>query len=104
MSHGQMNPVLAADAEPIPAHHLLVIDQRYKEIRGEKYYSPVEFCRRDAENGKRMFVHLHNAPNHAAIVLKMAVPICIREHDIGGAVGTMLIGAVEETAKIRLNA
>src|ERR1700761_9551338 len=34
----------------------------------------------------------------------MAVPIRIGEHDIGRAVWAMLIGSVEETAKVRLHA
>ena len=51
-----------------------------------------------------MLVQLNNAAHHAAIILKMAVPIRVGEHDIWSAVGAMLIGSVEETAKIRLNA
>src|SRR5271168_1826639 len=34
----------------------------------------------------------------------MAMPICVGEHDIGRAIWAMLIGSVEETAKVRLNA
>ena len=51
-----------------------------------------------------MLVHLDNTAHHAAIVLKMAVPIGITDHQIRSAVGAMLIGGVEEAAKIRLNA
>ena len=51
-----------------------------------------------------MPVEPNNAAHHAAIVLKMAVPICVGEHDIGCAVWAMLIGIVEESAKVRLNA
>ena len=50
-----------------------------------------------------MLVQLNHTAHHAAIVLKMAVPICVAEHDIRSAVRAMLIGGVEETAKIRLN-
>src|SRR5215469_16571546 len=32
------------------------------------------------------------------------LPICVGEHDIGRAVWAMLIGIVEESAKVRLNA
>src|SRR3984885_5427307 len=34
----------------------------------------------------------------------MAVPICVGEHDIRRAVWAVLIGSVEETAKVRVNA
>ena len=51
-----------------------------------------------------MLVHLHNTAHHAAIILKMGVPIRVGEHDIGSAVRAMLVGGVEETAEIRLNA
>ena len=51
-----------------------------------------------------MLVQLNHAAHHAAIVLKMAVPICVAEHDIRSAVRAVLIRAVKETAKIRLNA
>ncbi|MDT7812068.1 MAG: hypothetical protein QOJ42_1984 [Acidobacteriaceae bacterium] len=40
---------------------------------------------------------------YATIIMKMAVPICIAEHDIRSAVGAALIGVVEETAEIWLN-
>ena len=51
-----------------------------------------------------MLVHLNSTAKHAAIILKMGVPIPVAEHDKRSAVGAMLIGGVEETAKIRLNA
>ena len=60
---------------------------------GEKNNNvPLELRRRDAEDGERMLVHLNDAAHHAAIVLKMAVPIGITEHDVRGAVRAMLIG------------
>jgi hypothetical protein len=51
-----------------------------------------------------MLVELNNTAHHVAIVLKTGVPIRVAEHDIRSAVGAMLIGCVEEPAKIRLNA
>ena len=51
-----------------------------------------------------MPVEPNNAAHHGAIVLKMVVPICVGEHDIRRAVLAVLIGSVEETAKVRLNA
>ena len=65
---------------------------------------PWKLRRRHADDGKRMLVQLDHAAHHAAIILKMAVPIRVHEHDIRSAVGAVLIGGVEETAKIRLNA
>ena len=57
-----------------------------------------------ADDGKRMFVELNGTAQHTAIIVKTSMPIRIGEHDIRSAVGAMLIGAVEETAKMRLNA
>jgi hypothetical protein len=48
-------------------------------------------------------VHLNKTTHNATIIVKMAVPICVAEHDIGSAVRTAIIGGVEETAEIRLN-
>ena len=53
---------------------------------------------------KGCLLSLNNAAHHAAIILKMGVPIRVGEHDIRSAVRAMLIGGVEETAEIRLNA
>jgi len=36
--------------------------------------------------------------------LKMALPICVAEHDVGSTVGAALIGPMEEAAKIGLDA
>ncbi len=51
-----------------------------------------------------MLVELNCTAHHAAIILKMAVPKRVGEHDIRGAVWAMLTGPVKETAKIWLNA
>src|SRR6202022_1716017 len=50
-----------------------------------------------------MLAQLNHAAHHASIVLEAAVPIRIAEHEKRGAVGAVLIGTVEETAKVRLN-
>jgi hypothetical protein len=47
-----------------------------------------------------MAVETENAADDATIVLKMAVPIRVGKHDIGG----MLVGWVDKTAKVGLNA
>ena len=86
------------------AGQLLLVHDGHKEIRSEKQDGPLEPWRRHAKDGEWMLVEPNNAAHHAAIVLKMAVPICVGEHDIRSAVWAMLIGIVEEAAKIRLNA
>jgi hypothetical protein len=48
-----------------------------------------------------MLVELHYTAHHAMIVMEVAVPIRIPEHDIGSAVGTVLIGAMKEAAEGR---
>ncbi len=50
-----------------------------------------------------MFVQLNDAAHYAAVILKMAVPIGVRQNDIRSAVWAMLIRGVNESAKIRLN-
>src|ERR1700693_6374699 len=50
-----------------------------------------------------MLVQLNRTAHYAAIIVKMAVPICVTEHDIRSAVRTMIIGKLEETAQVRLN-
>ncbi len=51
-----------------------------------------------------MLAQLNGTAHYAAVILKVAVPIRPGEHDIGSAVGAMLVGAMEEAAKVRLNA
>src|SRR5438132_1358059 len=50
-----------------------------------------------------MLVHENLTAQHTMIGLKMRVPVLVAEHDIRSAVGAMLVGAVEEPAKGRLN-
>src|ERR1700690_539941 len=50
-----------------------------------------------------MIVEPDNTAHRARVVLKMGMPIGVCEHDIRRAVGAVLIGGMEETAKIRLN-
>src|SRR6516164_5622115 len=81
-----------------------MVHDGHEDIRSKKQDGPLEPWRRHAKDGEWMPVEPNNAAHHAAIVLKMAVPICVGEHDIGRAVWAMLIGIVEESAKVRLNA
>ena len=61
--------------------------------RGAKQQRPLKPGRRHADDGERMLVELNYAAHHAAIVLEMAVPIGVAEHDIRSAVRAVLIGA-----------
>jgi len=51
-----------------------------------------------------MLVQLNDSPDDAGISLKTSVPICMAEHDIGSAVGAMLIGGMNEPTEIRVKA
>src|SRR6266550_2200004 len=83
--------------------HLLLVDDRHKEIGRNKQQSPAEIGRRYTDDGEGMLVQLNRAADDAGIILEMAVPICIAEHEIRGAIRAMFVGALKETAKIRLN-
>ena len=61
----------------------------------------MELKRRHAHNRKRILIHLNNTAHHARIIVKMAVPIRVGEHDVRSAVRAILIAGVEQTAKIR---
>ena len=50
-----------------------------------------------------MLVDLDDTAHNAAIVLKMAVPIGVTQHQVRCAVRSMLVGDMEEAAQIRLN-
>jgi len=77
---------------------------RHIEIGREKQQCPVELRRGHAEDGVRMLVQADDAADDGAIVLKLAMPIRVGEHDIRSAVGATLIGRLNEPAQIRLNA
>src|SRR5216684_2689126 len=74
-----------------------------EDIRSEKQDGSLEPWRRHAKDGEWMPVESNNAAHHGAIVLKMVMPICVGEHDIGRAVWAVLIGSVEQSANVRLN-
>src|SRR6516165_5059888 len=81
-----------------------MVHDGHEDIRSEKQDRPLEPWRRHADDGEGMAVEPNNAAHHVAIILKMAVPKCVGEHDKGRAVWAVLIGSVEETAKVRVNA
>ena len=103
VSQNLKDPPLSARIQEILPVHLLLVDHRHKEIRREKQKGPMEQRRRYTDDRKRMLVQKNGAAHRAAVVLKMAVPIRPGDDEIRGAVGAMLIGRVNEPAKIGLN-
>src|SRR5207244_1319032 len=97
------NAALPASIQHIHTLHLFLVNYRDPEIGKDEHQSPPELWWRHTQDGKRMFIQLNNTTHHATIILKMAVPKRVGEHDIRSAVRAVFIGAVEETAKIRLN-
>src|SRR5215469_3491326 len=96
------NPMsVTANIQNVLAVHLFLVDDRHEEIGRYGQQSSAETRRRHTDDGKRMLVELNRTADHAAIVLKTAVPKCIAEHEIRCAVRAVLIGSTEEPAKIR---
>ena len=104
VSHHHHDPTVPARVQEIYPVYLFLVHHRHEESGRENQYSPAEARRRYTDDSERMLVELNRAAHHAAVILKMRVPIRVGEHHIRGAVHAMLIGGVEETAKIRLNA
>src|ERR1700730_6879078 len=82
MSNYFTNPTVSARVQAVPPVYLFLVDDRHKEIGRENQYSPAERRRRYPDDGKRMPVELENAAHHAAVILKIAVPISVGEHNI----------------------
>jgi len=62
------------------------------------------FTRVLSDDRKGAPVELDHTANDTAIIVTTRVPVRVAEHDIGSAVRTLLIGGVEQTTKIRLDA
>src|SRR5208282_3026456 len=103
MSQNLKYPACPASVQVGPTCQLLLIHKRHEEIGREKQEGPVELWRRHAKDREWMLVQPDFAPHCAGIILKMAVPIRVREHNIRCAVQAMLVRRVHEPAKIRLN-
>src|SRR5207245_5472045 len=99
MSNGLENPPTRA-----PVQGLLVLNaqHRYEETGREQQESSAKLRRSHADNRVRLLVHFRPASHHARVILKMAVPVGVTEHDIGSAARSMLVGGMEEAAEIRL--
>ena len=104
MSHYHKYPTVSARIQEVRTLYLLLVNHWHKEIGRAEQQSPVEPEWSYTEDGKRVFVDPDNAAHHVRIILKMHVPIRVCENHIRSAVWPVLIGAVEETAKIGLNA
>src|SRR5215831_10796960 len=104
MSQHHQNAAVSARVQHIHALHLFLVNYRDPEIGKDEHQGPPKLCWRYTLDGKRMLVQLNNTTHHAAIILKMAVPKRVGQHDIRSAVLAMFVGTVEETAKIWLNA
>src|SRR5216684_2039597 len=100
MSNYFTDPTVSARVQEI----LVLVSNRHKEIGRENQYSSAERRRRYPDDGKRMPVELENTAHHTEVTLKMAMPISVGEHNIGSAVRAMLVGCMDDTAKVRLNA
>ena len=59
--------------------------------------------RRYANNRVRVLVQLHRLAHHARIILKMAVPECVTQHDVRCAVLAVLIRGVKHAPHVRLH-
>src|ERR1700741_1024001 len=103
MSHHSENRTVSTIVEAVPAFYLLLVHHRRKKLGREKYQGAAKSKRRDAENGEGMIVQMNDSANDATFIGKMVVPIRVAQHDVGCAVGTMLVRGTEETAEIRLN-
>src|SRR5215471_14876123 len=102
MSHRLENPTVSACVQE--TNLLFLIEHRHKEIGREKQQSSTELRRGYSNDGEGMLVELNGSAHDATVILKMRVPICVAEYDIRSAVRAVLIGGVEETAKMRLKA
>jgi hypothetical protein len=100
MSKYVANPTISSRFQEIPRVALLLAKDWHKKIGREDQYSPSKPGRGYADDGVRMAVETENAAHDATIILKTAVPIRVGKHDIW----SMLVGGVDEAAKVGLNA
>src|SRR5579875_2068357 len=98
------HPAVSPFVQAVPPLNLLLIHNRHKHVGEEKQYASVKLRRRYSENCKRIFVQPDDAAHHTAVIWKMAVPIAVAQHYVRCAVRAMLIGAMEKTPQVRLNA
>src|SRR5260370_14202268 len=83
--------------------NLLFIHHGRPKIGCKEQLRSAEPGRCNTKNRVVELVQLNNTVNHSPIALEMALPVPIAQHNVRSTVGPIIIGAVEETAKIRLN-
>src|ERR1700741_3461577 len=100
MSNRLENPPACA---PVQILLTLKADHWHKEIRRKQQKRSAKLRRSHTNDRVWPLIHFHTAAHHAGVLLKMAVPIGVAEHDVRSAARSMLIRGVEESPKIRLN-
>ena len=88
----------------VPSADLRQVHNGRKQIRREEKHSAAEVSRRNPRNRVGMLVDLNRAAHRGAVAVEVAVPVGIAQDYKGHAVLPMLIGAVQQPAKIRLHA
>src|SRR5947209_5865167 len=86
-------PRSAARVQEVGAIGLPLINERKIEIGIEDQEGAVKGGRRHPDDGERMLVEADHAADHPGVVVKMRMPVSVREHDIGSAVRAMLVGS-----------
>src|SRR5205807_8315365 len=84
--------------------NLLLIHERHPNRWRVKRFGAAESRWRDSKDHISKFVHSNRTAHHTYVALEMALPKGITEHNVRGAVRTILICTVEETPQIRMNA
>ena len=94
----------AALLHRIPSAHLRQVHQGRPQVRREEKLRAAKVGRRNPRNRVGMLVDLHGAAHRGRIAVEVTVPVGVAQHDVGHAVLSMLVGTMEEPAKIRLDA
>lgn len=84
-------PSRFALVEIIHAPDLLLIHHGNVEPDSDKRVRTVKLGGRDTGDGERMLIELNGAANDVRIVLKMIVPVSVREHEVRSAVRPSLV-------------
>jgi len=80
-----------------------VLDDRDPHIGGKEELGSAKGRRGDSDDGERVFVDRDGAANDGRVAVEVAVPVCIAEDDVRGAVFTLLVGGMKESAEVRLD-
>ena len=104
MSEYFKNPASITAIVWIASAHFFLIDNRQEEIGRDEKQGSLEPGWRYADDCVWMLVDLNGAAHCGSITLETGVPIRVCEHDVGHAVRPVLIGGMEESAEIRMNA